>query len=76
MSDSVVGARTIRRGRVLAYDENVGFGEIESDGGATYPFHATAIADGTRTIATGTRVHFVLAFAPRGRVEAAEVTPC
>jgi cold shock CspA family protein len=64
----------IRSGVVRAYDDEVGLGEIESDG-VTFPFHATTIADGTRTILPGTRVCFVVVFAPRGRIEAAEVTP-
>ncbi len=75
MSD--IGPRTdmIESGWVVAFDEDVGLGEIESDDGGRYAFHATAIADGKRAIAVGTEVHFVVVFAPRGRFEAAKVTP-
>ncbi|MGB9111428.1 MAG: hypothetical protein WCF24_01725 [Acidimicrobiales bacterium] len=75
MNETSASPNIIRSGVVLSYDEEVGLGEIESDDGATFPFHATTIADGTRRVLPGTRVHFVLAFAPRGRIEAAEVTP-
>ena len=34
-----------------AFDERRGLGEVTADDGAVYPFHATAIADGTRTVA-------------------------
>jgi cold shock CspA family protein len=67
--------RTIHSGTVRAYDEAAGLGEIEADEGARYSFHSTAITDGTRTIAVGRSVHFVLVFAPRGCIEADEVTP-
>jgi cold shock CspA family protein len=66
---------TIRSGTVCTYDDAVGLGEIEDDDGTRYPFHATAISGGTRTITAGTAVHFVVVFAPRGRFEADEVTP-
>jgi cold shock CspA family protein len=68
-------SRHVCSGVVLAYDEDVGLGEIGADEGGTYPFHATTIAGDARTIAAGTRVVFVLVCAPRGRIEAAEVTP-
>ncbi len=75
MKPTATSRHVVRSGVVRVYDEEVGLGEVESDDGATFPFHATTIADGTRTILPGTRVHFVLVFAPRGRIEAAEVTP-
>ena len=40
-------------GIVQAFDEPRGLGTIESDG-AEYPFHCTALLDGTRTIQVGT----------------------
>jgi hypothetical protein len=52
----------------------VGLGEITADDGVVRPFHCIAIADGTRTIAVGTRVGFTL-LAKMGRYEATAVTP-
>ena len=40
------------RGRVRAFDEHRGSGELEDDGGGVYPFHCTRIADGSRTRVT------------------------
>lgn len=62
------------RGKVVAFDEPRGLGEIES-GGVRYPFHCTAIVDGTRTIAVDTEVSFELRPAGMGRWEATAVTP-
>jgi cold shock CspA family protein len=75
VSDPAALRQTIHSGRVRAYDEEVGLGEITADDGTSYAFHATAIDGGGRTIKAGTPVHFVLVFAPRGRIEASEVTP-
>lgn len=75
MNDPGVPLHAIHAGIVCGYDEEVGLGEIASDEGRSYPFHATAIVGGAPAIAAGTPVHFVLVFAPRGRIEAAEVTP-
>ena len=63
------------RGTVSAFDEHRGLGELDADDGATYPFHCTAIADGTRTIPTGVAVEFVVVAGPLGRVEATQVRP-
>ena len=62
-----------RRGRVRTFDERRGVGEIEADDGATLPFHATFIADGTRRIAPGTSVEFDVVAGLPGRWEAAEI---
>ncbi|HUF83820.1 MAG TPA: cold shock domain-containing protein [Acidimicrobiia bacterium] len=59
-------------GTVVVFDERRGLGQIESDG-ERYPFHCTAIADGSRMIAVGTAVEFVVAPGPSGRWEAAQV---
>jgi len=75
MSDPAPLLGRIRSGRVRAFDEGVGLGEVDADDGGTYPFHTTAIADGSRTIQAGTEVHFLVFLAARGRVEATEVTP-
>jgi cold shock CspA family protein len=63
-----------RRGRVTAFDEQRGRGEIESDGDR-FPFHCTEIADGTRTIAVGTVVAFEVVPGPLGRWEAGSIEP-
>ncbi len=62
------------RGRVVAFDEHVGLGEIEADDGRRYPFHCTRIADGTRTIEVGTPVTFDLTPSHLGRYEATSVS--
>ena len=41
-------------GVVTAFDEPRGLGTIDADGTA-YPFHCTALLDGTRTVAVGRR---------------------
>jgi hypothetical protein len=62
-------------GRVAAFDEHVGRGEVEARGGLRFPFHCTAIADGSRTIAPDTSVHFRLVIGPLGALEATGVSP-
>ena len=64
-----------RRGTVERFDTATGLGEITGADGATYPFHATVIADGTRTIAVGTAVDFDVIAGHLGRWEAAAVAP-
>ena len=60
-------------GTVTAFDEPRGLGTIESDG-TEYPFHCTAILDGTRSIDVGAPVSFEVRPAGMGRWEAAEIT--
>jgi len=62
-------------GTVTAFDEHRGLGEVTADDGARYSFHCTAIADGTRTIAVGTAVEFVVVPGHLGRWEAAAIEP-
>ena len=62
-------------GQVSAFDEHRGLGEITAADGTVYPFHCTAIADGTRTIASGTNVEFEIRPGRLGRWEAAAITP-
>lgn len=62
-------------GRVASFDDATGWGVIAADGGAEYPFHCTAIADGTRTVEAETQVSFWLAPGHRGVWEAAGITP-
>ncbi len=64
-------------GRVTSFDEATGWGEIAADheagSVAGYPFHCTAVVDGTRTIAVDTPVTFSLAPGHRGVWEATGV---
>ena len=61
-------------GTVSSFDEPRGLGTIESEG-TDYPFHCTAIVDGTRTIDVGTAVTFEVRAAGMGRWEATQVEP-
>jgi len=62
-------------GTVSSFSEDRGLGEITADDATVYPFHGTVIADGTRTIAVGTRVDFELVPGILGRWEATAVRP-
>ena len=62
------------QGVVTEFDDPRGLGTVEA-GGVRYPFHCTAIADGSRTIAVGTEVTFVVAPGLMGRWEARAVEP-
>ena len=62
-----------RQGKVHSFDERRGLGEIEADDRTTFPFHCTAIADGTRRIAPGTPVEFDVVAGLPGRWEAAAI---
>lgn len=57
-------------GRVTSFDERRGLGLVTNLEGVEFDFHATAIADGTRTIAPGTEVNFIVVPGHRGRYEA------
>ena len=61
------------RGAVTQFDAERGLGEITGEDGATYPFHSTVIADGSRTIEVGTAVEFEVIAGHVGRWEASEV---
>jgi cold shock CspA family protein len=60
---------------VQAFDDARGLGTVVDDHGREFPFHCTAIGDGTRTIAVGTRVCFVVAPGHLGRAEARRIDP-
>ncbi|MDP9332957.1 MAG: cold shock domain-containing protein [Actinomycetota bacterium] len=62
-----------REGTVARFDSERGLGEITGADGATYPFHSTVIADGSRTIAVGTAVEFEVVAGHLGRWEASEI---
>ena len=59
-----------RHGRVASFDPARGLGTVAEDGGASYDFHATAIADGSRRIEVGAGVTFTVAPGHRGLYEA------
>jgi cold shock CspA family protein len=61
------------RGIVVAFDDPRGIGEIEGSEGRRYPFHCTAILDGTRSIEVGAAVSFEVRAATMGRWEAARI---
>jgi cold shock CspA family protein len=60
---------------VEAFDAERGLGTVVEVGGASFGFHSTAISDGSRQIAVGSRVAFVAVSALGGRFEAASVHP-
>ena len=63
------------RGVVTAFDDPRGIGIIRRDDGTDYPFHCTAVIDGSRTIEVGATVAFAVAPGRMGRWEAVAVTP-
>ena len=48
-------------GAVIEFDADAGLGVVEDIAGRRYPFHCTAIADGTRSIEVGAAVRFSIA---------------
>ena len=62
------------RGTVSDFDDPRGLGTVTAEDGGTYPFHCTAIADGTRTIGVGTAVEFEVVPGRMGRWEAAQLS--
>ena len=61
------------RGTVARFDAERGLGEIAGADGATYPFHSTVIADGSRTIEVGAAVEFEVTPGHLGRWEASAI---
>jgi cold shock CspA family protein len=57
-------------GRVSSFDRRRGLGVVTSESGHAFDFHATAISDGTRDIAVGTAVAFLVTPGLLGRYEA------
>lgn len=61
-------------GLVAAFDARRGLGSVQpATGGAVLGFHATAITDGSRSVALGARVAFVRRPGHGGAVEAAHL---
>lgn len=67
--------RAILTGVVASFDDAAGLGVVRGDDGAELPFHCTAIADGTRTIAEQVRVWYSVVPGRAGRFEAAGIHP-
>lgn len=63
----------IATGTVTAFDSPAGLGVVTGDDGKDYPFHCTAMADGTREIEVGAGVTFTVAAGHRGRFEATQI---
>jgi cold shock CspA family protein len=61
-------------GTVIAFDEHVGLGEVQTDDGEVYLFHCVEITDGSRTIDIGVAVEFDLML-KLGRFEASRLRP-
>lgn len=64
-----------RAGVVVAFDDDTGLGVIEGAGDVAYPFHCTAVADGSRHAEVGAAMAFVLVAGLGGRLEARELVP-
>ncbi len=62
-------------GTVESFDEARGFGAVRTEDGRVLFFHCTTIADGSRTISTGTRVALRVVPGHGGRWEAADLQP-
>jgi cold shock CspA family protein len=62
-------------GVVIAFDVPVGLGTVRSADGVEVGFHCTQIADGSRDIAVGTSVEFVVLAGRHGCWEAGAIRP-
>ena len=63
------------QGVIDEFDERRGIGTVRTPAGASFPFHCTQIADGSRTIVPGTDVRFAIVAGHLGRLEAAAIEP-
>ncbi len=65
------------QGQVVQFDQHVGLGAIsvaDAQYGESLPFHCVSIADGSRNIDIGVQVSFKVAWHPRGRFEAVDIS--
>ncbi len=62
-------------GEVIEFDDDRGLGVVEYGPGERIPFHCTAISDGSRSVAVGTVVAFVVSAGRLGQLEARTVRP-
>jgi cold shock CspA family protein len=60
---------------VSEFDEAVGLGCVRDRDGREYPFHCTAVADGSRTVPVGAEVAFVVVPGRIGGWEADALVP-
>ncbi|MEO6318179.1 MAG: hypothetical protein ABIP36_05280 [Acidimicrobiales bacterium] len=60
-------------GRVASFDEPRGLGTVLATDGSAYPFHCTALLNGTRSVDEGTAVTFEVRPAGLGRWEATRI---
>jgi cold shock CspA family protein len=58
---------------VRAFSAEQGLGTLADDEGSTFPFHCTALTDGSREVEPGRAVLFVVRPGHRGQLEAQEV---
>ena len=65
--------KAVYTGRVASFDDVAGRGQVEARGGMRFPFHCTAIVDGSRAVAPETPVRFRLAPGPLGALEAVAI---
>jgi cold shock CspA family protein len=61
-----------QHGRVVSFDDVSGLGIVADAAGASHRFHCVSISDGTRTIAVGSLVSFLLV-SRHGDIEAVDV---
>lgn len=66
---------TPRRGTVTTFDDPRGIGVVTDDDGTEFPFHCTAVADGSRHVDEGAVVSFVMRPGHLGRYEARDIVP-
>jgi cold shock CspA family protein len=62
-------------GRVGEFDDARGLGVVEYGESRRFPFHCTAITDGSRQIAVGTLVAIEVSTGRLGHLEAVSVRP-
>jgi cold shock CspA family protein len=72
---SPIPATGPHHGRVTSFDQTRGLGRVREADGTEYAFHATAIADGSRSIEVDAGVVFTVAPSHGGSFEARTLTP-
>ena len=73
-ADLIPVGRAPLPGRVVEFDDPRGIGVVRC-GDRTFPFHCTAITDGSRTIGVGTEVTVGIGAGRLGRLEARSLRP-
>ena len=62
-----------KEGSVVEFDFQSGLGKVADDGGGQWPFHCTAVRDGSRNIEVNKIVRFSLRPGWAGRWEATDL---